>query len=74
MARPTPTTPKEGDPLTAKEIAEKYRVSEGHITALAKKGEIPGFRVGGSWRFDPAEVHQAFCARALTTRQPKSKS
>ena len=39
------------DILTIKEVAEYLKIKEKTAYALAAKGEIPGFKVGGSWRF-----------------------
>ncbi len=42
--------------ITAKEVAEYLKLSESTIYKLASNGEIPGFRIGDSWRFDMADV------------------
>jgi len=55
--------------LKASQIAEKYGVTARHITQLANDGHIPGFRVGTTWRFDPAEVHQALKEVKAVTRK-----
>jgi excisionase family DNA binding protein len=38
--------------LTADEIADYLKLSKITVYKLAKQGAIPGFRVGGSWRFN----------------------
>jgi excisionase family DNA binding protein len=30
--------------------------SRGHVCALARRGELPGWKIGALWRFDPDEV------------------
>ncbi len=42
--------------VTAKELSEYLKLSDSTIYNLASKGEIPGFRIGDSWRFDMDEV------------------
>lgn len=44
------------DILTIKEIAEYLKIKEKTAYVLAAKGEIPGFKVGGSWRFRKEEI------------------
>lgn len=39
------------DIITIKEVAEYLKIKEKTAYALAAKGEIPGFKVGGAWRF-----------------------
>ncbi len=42
--------------VTAKELGKYLRLSDSTIYKLASSGEIPGFKVGDSWRFDLEEV------------------
>jgi PTS system nitrogen regulatory IIA component len=39
------------DVLTLKQIAQHLQVSERTIFRLLERGELPGFKVGGHWRF-----------------------
>ena len=39
------------DILEAEEVAKMLRVHPRTIIRLASQGEIPGFKVGGQWRF-----------------------
>ena len=39
------------DILDADEVAEMLRVHPRTVKRLASQGELPGFRVGGQWRF-----------------------
>jgi len=43
-------TPK--DIFTAEEVAEYLRIHPYTVRRLAREGKLPGFRVGGQWRFD----------------------
>ncbi len=42
--------------VTAKEVGQYLKLTESTIYKLAMSGEIPGFRVGKSWRFDMDEI------------------
>jgi excisionase family DNA binding protein len=46
----------EDEILTIKEISEYLRIKEKTAYALVAKGEIPSFKVGGSWRFRKIEI------------------
>jgi excisionase family DNA binding protein len=39
------------DVLTVQQLAEWLQVEEQAIQELAEKGELPGRRLGGEWRF-----------------------
>jgi excisionase family DNA binding protein len=38
--------------LTVREVSEYLRIHPGTIYRLLRAEQIPGFRVGGDWRFD----------------------
>jgi len=42
--------------FTAEEIAQYLRVHPYTVKRLAHEGKIPGFKVGGQWRFDVHEI------------------
>lgn len=42
--------------LTIREVAELLKINEKTAYKLALAGEIPGFNVGGSWRFERQEI------------------
>jgi len=42
--------------VTAKEVGKYLKLSESTIYKLAASGEIPGFKIGDSWRFDMEEI------------------
>jgi excisionase family DNA binding protein len=42
--------------VTAKEVGRYLKLSESTIYKLAASGEIPGFKIGDSWRFDMEEI------------------
>jgi len=42
--------------LTIREVAELLKINEKTAYRLAAEGKIPGFKVGGSWRFERQEI------------------
>ena len=46
------------DILTLKEVAEYLKLAEKTAYRLAAEGKLPGFKVGGSWRFKREDILQ----------------
>ncbi len=44
--------------LTLKEVAENLKLAEKTAYKLAAAGKLPGFKVGGSWRFKQTDIDQ----------------
>ena len=44
------------DVLTIHELADYLKLNEKTAYRLVAKGEIPGFKVGGSWRFRRVDI------------------
>jgi excisionase family DNA binding protein len=42
--------------LTISEMAALLKIAERTVYSLAQRGEIPGFKVGGQWRFSRAAI------------------
>ena len=42
--------------LTIREVSELLKINEKTAYRLAAEGKLPGFKVGGSWRFERQEV------------------
>ncbi len=42
--------------LTLKEVAEYLKLAEKTAYRLAAEGKLPGFKVGGSWRFKKVDI------------------
>ena len=42
--------------VTAKEVSQYLKLTESTIYKLASIGELPGFKIGKSWRFDMQEI------------------
>lgn len=45
------------DIMTIKEVAAYLKLAEKTAYRLAAEGEIPGFKVGGAWRFKWSEIN-----------------
>jgi excisionase family DNA binding protein len=44
--------------MTAKELSQFLKLSESTIYKLVSNGEIPGFKIGDSWRFELEEIRK----------------
>lgn len=44
--------------FTIKDVADYLKVNERTIYRLAASGDLPGFKVGNSWRFKQSELEQ----------------
>ena len=44
------------DILTVREVAELLRVAEKTVYTMARKSEIPAFKVRGQWRFRRRDI------------------
>ena len=44
--------------LTLKEVAAYLKLAEKTAYRLAAEGKLPGFKVGGSWRFKRDDIEQ----------------
>ncbi|EPD5143458.1 methylation-associated defense system helix-turn-helix domain-containing protein MAD1 [Vibrio cholerae] len=44
--------------LTLKEVAAYLKLAEKTAYRLASEGKLPGFKVGGSWRFKKNDLEQ----------------
>lgn len=49
--------------LTIKEVAKLLRIGEKTTYTMAKDGKLPGFKVGGQWRFRRADIDAWIQAR-----------
>lgn len=59
------------DIFTIHELAEYLKLNEKTAYRLVAKGEIPGFKVGGSWRFRRADI--AAWVKEQTKQKKKAK-
>jgi excisionase family DNA binding protein len=60
--------------VTAKELGKYLKLSESTIYKLAAKGELPGFKIGDSWRFDMNEImHVIKKAKKISEKKGEDK-
>lgn len=57
--------------VTAKEVSQYLKLTETTIYKLASMGEIPGFKIGKSWRFDMEEVLRRIKSIKSSSRVPR---
>lgn len=75
-------TPLAEEILTLKEVAQYLKLAEKTAYRLVANGELPGFKVGGSWRFKSQDIEHWIAERksnieerkAPTGRSPKKKN
>ena len=48
----------DSDIMTMKEVAEYLKINEKTAYRLASEGKLPGFKVGGSWRFRRGDIDE----------------
>jgi excisionase family DNA binding protein len=61
-----------GEILTIKEVAEYLKLAEKTAYRLAADGKLPGFKVGGSWRFKKVDV-ETWIAEQKSSNKEKDK-
>lgn len=44
--------------MTIKEVSEYLKLAEKTAYRLAAEGRLPGFKVGGSWRFKHSDIEK----------------
>jgi len=49
--------------LTLKEVAKYLKLAEKTAYRLAAEGKLPGFKVGGSWRFTRTDIESWIVAQ-----------
>ena len=42
--------------LTLKEVAKLLKIAERTAYMMVQRGDLPGFKVGGQWRFKRADI------------------
>jgi excisionase family DNA binding protein len=55
--------------LTVREVATLLKINEKTAYKLAARGEIPGFKVGGSWRFEKAQLEEWMKSKTSKTKR-----
>lgn len=59
--------------MTVRDVADFLNVDEKTIYRLAQKGDLPGFKVLGSWRFQKYDVGQWIEDRKLIAQSTDKK-
>lgn len=54
------------DILTIRDVAEYLKLNEKTAYRFASEGKIPGFKVGGAWRFRKTEIDRWIAAQEKT--------
>ena len=56
-------TDKDGEILTLDEVAAYLKAGKRTVYRLAQKGEIPAFKLGGTWRFRRGDLDKWIASR-----------
>ena len=43
--------------MTVEEVGEYLRIHPYTVRRLARTGKLPGFKIGGQWRFDRSSIN-----------------
>jgi excisionase family DNA binding protein len=53
--------------LTIREVADLLKIGEKTAYTMAQRHQLPGFKVGGQWRFRRADIDKWIEARVQVT-------
>lgn len=59
--------------LTISEVAKLLKINDKTAYRLASRSEIPGFKVGGSWRFRADELRRWMETQAASSKNEGQK-
>ena len=65
-------TESDGDILTLDEVAAYLKAGKRTVYRLAASGEIPAFKLGGTWRFRRSELDR-WIAASINEMKPKGR-
>jgi len=65
-------TDTDGEILTLDEVAAYLKAGKRTVYRLAQKGEIPAFKLGGTWRFRRSEL-DAWIAESIRQKTDEAK-
>jgi excisionase family DNA binding protein len=65
-------TDAEGEILTLEEVAAYLKAGKKTVYRLAQQGRIPGFKLGGSWRFRRTELDRWISAQIAEKAQDRT--
>lgn len=58
--------------LTLDEVAAYLKAGKKTVYRLAQQGQIPGFKLGGTWRFRRTELDRRIAAQIAQTPQDRT--
>lgn len=58
--------------LTLDEVAAYLKAGKKTVYRLAQQGKIPGFKLGGTWRFRRTELDRRIAAQIAQTPQDRT--
>lgn len=58
--------------LTIKELASYLKIAEKTAYRYVSEGIIPGFKIGGSWRFKRAEINDWIASKSQKDKNNES--
>lgn len=64
---------KKIETITPNEIAAILRIHPFTVTRLAREGKLPGFKVGGIWRFRKDQFEQWIDSRTTSVKRGKTQ-
>lgn len=64
-------TETDGEILTLEEVAAYLKAGKRTVYRLAQKGEVPGFKPGGTWRFRRSELDR-WIAESINKKQQEA--
>ena len=59
--------------FTAEEVAEYLRIHPYTVRRLVRTGKLPGFKVGGQWRFRKDDIDQWSKSYSFTNQKSRRK-
>lgn len=62
----------DGEILTLDEVAAYLKAGKKTVYRLAQQGQIPGFKLGGTWRFRRTELDRWIAAQIAQTPQDRT--
>ncbi len=65
--------PKVNQALTVRDVAAHLNVDEKTIYRLAQRGDLPGFKVAGAWRFQSVDLQRWIDQRKRVSAKQKGK-
>ena len=65
-------TDADGEILTLDEVAAYLKAGKKTVYRLSQQGQIPGFKLGGTWRFRRSELDRWIAAQIAEKTQDRT--